>query len=123
MKSPWSRIHLDFAGPLDSRYFLVLIDSNSKWLEICVMKNPTTTATISFLRDIFSRFGSPETMVTDNGTQFTSFEFADFCRENGIKHIRTPPYHPQPNGQVDSLSIRSKGHFGQHKERETTKKY
>ena len=100
-KSPWSRIHLDFAGPLDSRYFLVLIDSHSKWPEICVMKNPTTTATISFLRDIFSRFGVPETLVTDNGTQFTSFEFADFCRVNGIQHIRTPPYHPQSNGQVE----------------------
>ena len=65
------------------------------------MKNPTTTATISFLRDIFSRFEAPETLLTDNGTQCTSFEFADFCRANGIQHIRTPPYHPQSNGQVE----------------------
>ena len=69
--------------------------------EICVMKTPTTTATISFLRDIFSRFGVPETLVTDNGTQFTSFEFADFRRVNGIQHIGTPPYHPQSNDQVE----------------------
>ena len=103
-KLPCSRIHLDFAEPLDNRYFLVLIDSHSKWPEICVMKNPTTTATISFLRDIFSRFRAPEMLVTDNGTQFTSYEFADFCRVNGIQHIRTPPYHPQLNGQVERFA-------------------
>ena len=63
------------------------------------MKSPTTTVTISFLRDIFSRFGVPEKLVTDNGTQFTCFELTDFCRVNGIQYIHSPPYHPQSNGQ------------------------
>ena len=97
-KSPWSRIYLDFAEPLDSRYCLVFIDSHSKWIEICVLKNLTTTATISFLRDIFTRFGAFETLAEYNGTQFTSFEFADFSRVNGIQHIGIQTYHSQSNG-------------------------
>ena len=32
---PWSRIHIDFAGPMQGKTFLIVIDSHSKWLEVC----------------------------------------------------------------------------------------
>ena len=50
---------------------------------------------------IFSAYGLPEQMVTDNGPQFTSDEFAAFAKGNGIKHIRTAPYHPASNGLAE----------------------
>ena len=98
---PWARIHLDFAGPFLGRMFLIVVDAHSKWPEVVEMSSTTTTNTIVVLRRLFSAYGRPEQMVSDNGPQFTSAEFADFCRVNGIKHIRTSPYHPSSNGLAE----------------------
>ena len=98
---PWSRVHVDFAGPIDGQHFLIVVDSHSKWPEVITMPRTSTDATISALRKIFYRFGVPHTLVSDNGSQFTSSQFADFCHRNAIAHIRSPPYHPQSNGQAE----------------------
>ncbi|XP_055688256.1 uncharacterized protein K02A2.6-like [Lutzomyia longipalpis] len=97
---PWQRIHIDFAQWKDEN-FLLIIDSFSKWPEIIRMKSTTAEATINVLSDIFSRFGNPELIVSDNGTQFTSGLFKQFCQSRGIRHERCSPYHPQSNGQVE----------------------
>lgn len=52
-----------------------------------------------FVRGIFARYGQPETLVTDNGTQLTSDKFESFCAANGI--VKTAPYHPQSNGLAE----------------------
>ncbi|CAH8614326.1 unnamed protein product [Dicrocoelium dendriticum] len=98
---PWCRIHVDFAGPINGRSFLIIVDSYSKWPEVFLMDNTTTNATISKLRQAFSRFGCPETMVTDNGSQFTSAAFKEFCKQCAVQHVRSPPFHPQSNGQAE----------------------
>jgi transposase InsO family protein len=53
------------------------------------------------LNGLFYTFGSPENLVSDNGSQFASQEFQDFCKSLGINHIFTAPYHPQSNGQSE----------------------
>ena len=80
---PWARVHVDLAGPMQGRMFLILIDAHSKWLEVCQMSSTSSGATIQHLRAIFSRFGLPETLVSDNGPQFSSEEFKSFCQANG----------------------------------------
>lgn len=100
-KEPWSRIHIDFAGPFQGTYFLICVDAYSKWPEILPMKQITSQETIIELRQLFSRFGVPDILVSDNGTQFTSSIFSDFCNRFGVKHVRSPPYHPQSNGQAE----------------------
>ena len=65
------------------------------------MKAATMTSTIQHLRQLFARFGIPVTIVTDNGTQFTSSEFSQFCSLNGIHHVKTAPYHPASNGLAE----------------------
>lgn len=98
---PWKRIHIDYAGPFQGCMFLVVIDSHSKWLEVIPMQHSTTYKTIEALRNLFSSYGLPQQIVSDNGPQFTSFEFAEFMKENGIKHIRCSPYHPSSNGEAE----------------------
>ncbi|XP_055633534.1 uncharacterized protein K02A2.6-like [Toxorhynchites rutilus septentrionalis] len=99
--APWQRVHVDFAGPIEDDYYLLAIDSFSKWPEIIRTTRITSAATISILRGLFARLGMPVTLVSDNGTQFTSAEFADFCASNGIEHLTTAPFHPQSNGQAE----------------------
>ncbi|XP_055632916.1 uncharacterized protein K02A2.6-like [Toxorhynchites rutilus septentrionalis] len=100
-EGPWQRLHIDFAGPVNGEYYLVVVDSFSKWPEILQTRYPTTSTTTTFLRECFARFGIPTVIVSDNGSQFTSAEFRDFCEEFGIVHFRTAPYHPQSNGQAE----------------------
>ena len=65
------------------------------------MEHTTASATLRQIRKLFSQFGMPETLVSDNGTQFTAKIFEEFCKVNGINLIHSPPYHPQSNGQAE----------------------
>ena len=95
---PWQRIHLDFAGPFLGRMFLIVVDAHSKWPEVIEM---TTTTTSRTMRKIFAANGLPQQVMSDNGPQFASSEFAMFMKMNGIKHIRCAPYHPSSNGAAE----------------------
>ena len=66
-----------------------------------VVKSATTYATIEEFRKLFADKGIPETVVTDNGTCFTSGEFQTFMKINYVTHIRTPAYHPSSNGLAE----------------------
>ena len=98
---PWKRLHMDFAGEFKGFFFLIVIDSYSKWLEIFRMTRISAASTISQLRRLFATFGIPEHVVTDNGTQFMSEEFQDFLQKNHIKHTPTPVGHPASNGMAE----------------------
>ena len=79
---------MDYGGPLLGKMFLVLIDAHSKWMEVEPVESATTTTTMEKLRKIFSTHGIPEKLVSDNGSVFTSQEFTDFVKSNGIDHIK-----------------------------------
>ena len=83
------------------KMFLIVVDSHSKWLEVEVMSSITSEATIEKLRDLFARYGIPQQLVSDNGSKFTSREFAEFMKGNGIKHTLVASYHPRSNGQAE----------------------
>lgn len=99
----WERVHLDLAGPMDGVMWLVGIDALSKWAEIDCLKVTTSSSIIQRLRSWFARYGVPAEIVTDNGRQFVSQEIRSFFEQNGIRHIRTTPYHPRSNGLVERL--------------------
>ena len=82
-------------------YYLIAVDSFSKWPEVMKCKNLTCSGTIRFLHEIFVRFSIPDRIVSDNGTHVTAKEFDHFCKTFLIKHVTTEPYHPRYNGQKE----------------------
>lgn len=99
--SPWYRLHLDFAGPVDGKSYLVCVDAYSKWPEVIRMNNTTAETTVKVLRRLFTQHGLPSQVVSDNGRQFVSDSFKQFLASNGIRHITTPCYHPSSNGLAE----------------------
>ena len=100
---PWSRIHVDFAGPISGCMCMAVVDAYSKFAEVVKMTNTTAQTTITALRDIFSRHGLPEKLVSDNGAQFTARELEQFCSNNGILHRTSAAYKLSTNGQAERV--------------------
>lgn len=99
---PWHRLHLDYMTIKQATY-LVVIDAFSKWLECIPMHRGTsTTALITKLKFIFSYFGIPKVIVSDNDPKISSNEFILFCKNNGIQYLTSPVYHPCSNGQAEN---------------------
>ena len=65
------------------------------------MSVTTASATLDVLREWFAVHGIPEQIVIDNGTQFMSEAFEIFMKRNGIKHVKSAPYHPASNGLAE----------------------
>ena len=83
----WSRIHIDYAGPIQGKMILITTDAYSKWIDTQIVNTATSSVTIEHLQTLFATHGIPEVLVSDNGTQFTSTEFEAFMRKNGIRHV------------------------------------
>ena len=83
------------------RMFLIVVDAHSKWLEVYPTSSATSSTTIEMLRTMLATHSLPETVVTDNGSVFTSEEFGQFMQLNGVKHIKSAPYHPASNGLAE----------------------
>jgi transposase InsO family protein len=100
-EEPWSRIHIDYAGPFRNKMWLVIVDAFTKWIEVIPMSTTTSEATARALRQVFAHFGFPRSLVSDNGPQFTSEEFAHFMKSNNITHMKSTPYHARTNGLAE----------------------
>lgn len=96
----WSRIHIDHFF-FEDKTFFICIDALTKYIECLIVKSTSSNETIEAMREIFSRNGIPDIVVSDNATSFTSQEFKDFLSNNSIIPINPPPYSPASNGQIE----------------------
>ena len=92
---------MDYAGPFEGRMIFIIVDVHSKYIDAHVVSSATTSATITKLRQTFAVLVLPIAIVSDNGSCFTSDQFEQFCRANGIKHVKCSPYHPSSNGLAE----------------------
>ena len=98
---PWSKVGTDLFS-LHSNDYIVLVDYYSDFIEVSQLDDTTTATVCDFLKEQFSRHGIPDTLVSDNGSQFTSREFTEFSKEWEFKHVTSSPYHPRSNGKAES---------------------
>nr|AAV43845.1 putative polyprotein [Oryza sativa Japonica Group] len=88
-------------APGGFEYLYVAIDKFTKWPEAYPVIKIDKHSALKFIRGITARFGVPNRIITDNGTQFTSELFGDYCEDMGIKLCFASPAHPRSNGQVE----------------------
>ncbi|KFD54649.1 hypothetical protein M513_04349, partial [Trichuris suis] len=129
----WDKLGVDIVGPLQGmsyghRFAVTMIDYYSKWPEVHFCQQPTTKEVLNFFQEIFSRDGYPSEIVTDNGKQFTSYEFKRFLEEHAIRHSKTSLYYPQVNGEVERFNRTLKdalqaAQIGQHSKLLTVKQF
>ena len=97
---PWQKIASDLFVLKGVNYLLV-VDYFSRYPEVVKLTTTTSSSIIQALKAIFSRHGIPETVVSDNGPQYSSQEFAEFASTYDFCHVTSSPHFPQSNGQAE----------------------
>ena len=97
---------IDFMGlfppSFGNLYILVVVDYVSKWVEVAALPINDAKAIVNFLqKSIFSRFGTPQAIISDEGTHFCNKVFATTMAKYGVRHKIATAYHPQSNGQAE----------------------
>ncbi|UYV67950.1 hypothetical protein LAZ67_5002584, partial [Cordylochernes scorpioides] len=99
---PWQKIGMDLFK-FENKWYLVVIDYYSRFPEMIQLDRLTASVVVRSCKSIFARHGIPETVVSDNGTQFgAAREFANFARQYGFTHVTSSPRFPQSNGMAES---------------------
>lgn len=98
---PWYKLGCDIFH-FNNEAYLLTVDYYSKFFEITNLKHDMSSENVILsLKQIFSRFGIPNIVVSDNGPEFNSARFKTFSQEWEFKHITSSPRYPQSNGQVE----------------------
>jgi hypothetical protein len=106
---PFQKWGLDFIGEINPpssgqhKWILTATDYFTKWIEVVPTRNATDKVIMNFLEtNIFSRFGCPSKLVTDNAQAFKSKAMIDLCGSHNISLTHSTPYYPQGNGLAES---------------------
>nr|GEW29624.1 hypothetical protein [Tanacetum cinerariifolium] len=96
---------IDFMGPFPSskrnKYILVPVDYLSKWVEAKALPTNDARVVVKFLKSLFSQFGTPKAVISDQGTHFCNDQFSRVMAKYRVTHRLSTAYHPQTSGQVE----------------------
>ncbi|XP_014678510.1 PREDICTED: uncharacterized protein LOC106818304 [Priapulus caudatus] len=97
---PWAIVGTDLFEWHGIMY-LVPVDSYSGWFELSTVTDTSTKTVVQKLKSHFSRFGIPDMLISDSGSQFTSREFKDFAAAWGLHHTMSSPHFHSSNGLAE----------------------
>ena len=87
------------------RFILVAIDYYTKWVETASYASVTRKVVTNFIkRELICRYGLPNKIITDNGTNLNSQMMAELCTKFKIQHHNSSFYRPKMNGAVDVVN-------------------
>ena len=98
---PWAKIGADLCY-FSGRVLLVVSDYFSNFIEVDSVSAENSKAVIRSLMAMFSRYGVPDSVVTDNGPCFASSEFSKFASQWNFQHVTSSPRYPQSNGKAEN---------------------
>jgi len=98
---PFERLHMDWAFVPQAGNVLIIADAGTGWIEAYPTRNRESTTVIKCLRTVFTRFGTPYTLVSDNAKEFISTELNDWLRHQGVVKKESPLYSPRSNGLAE----------------------
>ena len=88
-------------APGGYRYLYVVVDKFTKWAEVEAVRTIPAGSAVKFIKGIVSRFGVPNRIITDNGSQFTSNLFKTYCANLGTQICYASVAHPRSNDQAE----------------------
>jgi hypothetical protein len=111
---PFAIRGVDILGPFHRtisgyRFLFVAIDKFTKWPEATPVVSITQGVAVAFLKSIVCRFGVPNRIITDNGTQFRSRLFQEYCEGIGTQLCFASVAHPKSNDQWRGQTQKSSG--------------
>nr|XP_023893256.1 uncharacterized protein LOC112005238 [Quercus suber] len=107
---PFAQWRLDILGPFprdtgNQKFVLVAVDYFTKWAEAGALANIQDVDVKKFVwNNIVTRFGVPDSVISDNGLQFDSRAFHKFCNDLSIKNRYSTPAYPRSNGQAEATN-------------------
>lgn len=108
-KRPFELVHMDFLGPFNASSsrnteLLVIIDNLTKFVRLRACTSCSTKCVLRYFEEFINDFGSPNRVVTDRGSCFTSAAFKEFCMKHDVKHTLNCSQRPSANGQVERIN-------------------
>ena len=100
---PWQKVATDLFEWRNSSYVLV-VDYYSRYIELAKLSSTTSSEVIKHLKSFFSRHGIPQTVISDNGPQYSAAIFKEFASLYGFTHTTSSPQFPQANGAAERAS-------------------
>ena len=101
---PWYNLAMDFYGPLpNGKELMVVCDEYSRQVLVQEVISTAAENVVPKLDEIFSLFGIPKIVKSDNGPPFNGQKFKDFAESLGFEHRKVTPLHPAANGQAESF--------------------
>ena len=97
---PWQKLGSDLFE-LQGKNYLLIVDYFSRFVEVIKLTSTTSNAVITATKSVFSRYGVPELLMTDNGPQYVCAAFRQFAEEYNFEHTTSSPHFPQSNGQAE----------------------
>ena len=97
---PWEKVASDLFEHNKHSYLLV-VDYYSRYIEIARLYSTSSNAVINHLKSIFARHGIPQSLISDNGPQYSGNAFREFAKSYEFEHITSSPRYPQSNGLAE----------------------